>query len=159
QTLRAGVLVTLVAEHAVVNLTEDFARLHARIGQRKTVAAAESPIRSDQRFGQLRGGMLHRNQIKGLDVFGKTEDDPVAVRAIVYTCGTPALQGFNLGTGDLGTGDWGLGDWGLGDWGLGDWGLPSLLQIHERAACARNSELAVTGGGAGHETSDGRAVP
>ena len=54
EALRAGVLLALVAEQAVVRLAEHLAARHARVRQREALAAAAARVRSDPLLGQVR---------------------------------------------------------------------------------------------------------
>ena len=61
--LRAGVLVALVAEHAVVDLAQHLARRVAVVGQLEAVAAAQLLVGPDHRLGQLGARPLHVHEV------------------------------------------------------------------------------------------------
>ena len=100
QPLRAGILVPLVAEHAVMDLAQDFARVHPPVGQLEAVAAAQAPVGSEHRFGERGLGMLHVDEMPVVQRFGKAEDDPGAIGAIVQARGAPSFQAFDFGLAD-----------------------------------------------------------
>ncbi len=93
----AGVLVALVAQHAVVNLAQDLAGRHPRVGQLEAVTGAESPIGPHHRFGQLWYRPLHVDQPPIIERFRKPENHPVPVGRIVNPRRTPPLEAFDLG--------------------------------------------------------------
>src|SRR5581483_11542350 len=82
EPLRTRILVALVAEDAVVNFTEHFARTHARVGQLETVAASQTPLGPVHRFGMARS-WLGLDEMPVIERFGKPEDHPLAVPRIV----------------------------------------------------------------------------
>ena len=98
KALRAGILVALVAEHAVVNLAQHLARASCAIGQREAVAAAQPRVGADHVLGQLGERPLHAPRDARFDVFRKAEDHPARGRRIVNSCGAPALQRLHLAT-------------------------------------------------------------
>src|SRR5262249_27395699 len=74
ETLRARVLLTLVAEEAVVGLAQDLAPVHSKVGQAEPVAPAAARSRSDSllrngavgALGLNESGVVHRlGQVKG----------------------------------------------------------------------------------------------
>ena len=101
QSLRARVLVAVVAQDAVVNLAERLARLHARVGQTKAVAPPQAPLRPDHRLRHIRLRSRDIDQVKVVERLGKPEDHPAAKRLVVDAGGAPALQRIHVGIGDL----------------------------------------------------------
>src|SRR5262249_26473154 len=93
QPFRAGVLVALVTEHAVVNLAEDFAWLHAGIGEREPVAAAETPVGAEDRRRRDVGRPC-LDEMPVIECFGKAKDHPRAERWIVQSSRAPAFDRF-----------------------------------------------------------------
>ena len=126
QSLRARILVALVAQHAVVDFAQDVARPHARIGQREAVAAAQPIGGADHPFRQVRPGPLDIDETPVVERFGKPEDYPRSIDAIVQPRTAPALEAVDL-RGDMAAGP---------------------LGVHQRAAGARNGELQILAGGA-----------
>src|SRR5262249_27603903 len=96
KTFRARILVALVAEDAVVDLAEHFADGEARIGQPEAVAAPQAPVGPEHGLGPRLIRAPHLDQIEIVEGFGKSEDHPAAVRAIVNPRGTPSLETLHL---------------------------------------------------------------
>jgi len=63
KTLRAGVLLALVAIDAVVDLAADLARAHPRVGELEAVAAALVLLVAREESGVLRIGPLEGHQL------------------------------------------------------------------------------------------------
>ncbi len=113
-----------MAEHAVVNLAQHFPHVHARVGQLEAVAAAQAPVGAEHRFGQGGLGTLDVDEMPVVERFGKAEDDPGAIGAIVQARGAPALQAFDVRLETFGR-------------------VAGLLAIHQRAAGAGDRQLEV----------------
>ena len=75
-----------------MDLAQHLARPHARVGQLETVTPAQAPARAEHRFGQSRLGPLGGDQMPVVEVLGKPEDHPVAIRRIVDARRAPALE-------------------------------------------------------------------
>ena len=74
--LRAGVLLPVVAEEAVVRLAEDLATGHPRVRQAEALAAPVSLRRSDATLGESGVRALGRDETLVVERFGQLEGDP-----------------------------------------------------------------------------------
>ena len=95
--LRAGVLVALVAQHAVVDFALHFTRRVARIGQREALAAPQLRVRAEHLLGQLGVEPLDLDEVLVVEGLGETEHHPATIFGAVHVRRAPALEGFDLG--------------------------------------------------------------
>src|SRR5262249_53523826 len=145
--LRARVLVALVAQHAVMNLAEDVARPHARVGQPEAVARTQPPVGTDHAGNA--GGRLRVDGSPGGERLRKSENHPGAICAIANAGGTPPFEGFLavagrwvtvvgcLGAGCVGAGWLGAGWLGAGCMGAG------CRSVEDGAAGTRQGQFAI----------------
>jgi hypothetical protein len=97
QPLRAGVLVALVAEHAVVDLADDLACVPARIRELETITPPQAVVGTTHRLRELGPRPLHLDEVEVVDRLRKAEDDPWPVSGIVQARGAPALHRLDIG--------------------------------------------------------------
>src|SRR5262249_7759261 len=84
-----------MAEDAVVNLAEHFARLHPGIRQSETVTPPQARIRANDLFLKILSGPLHFNEAEVLDGFRESKTNPVTKRRIVKMQSAPLLEGVD----------------------------------------------------------------
>ena len=128
QPLRAGILVALVAQHAVVDLAQDFAPLQRASVSLKPSRRRRRRVGAEHRFGQLRARALDLDEMPVVDVLGKPEDDPACDRR--DRAGAPRTS-VSASRSDAAT----------------VCPSPALLAIQQRAAGARDRQLEVAAAG------------
>ena len=85
-----------MAQHAVVDLAQDLAWLHARVGQREAVAAPQPIVGTEHPFRQVGTRPVQVDEARVVERFGKPEDDPLAVRGIGEARRAPPLETLDL---------------------------------------------------------------
>ena len=94
--LRTGVLVALVTDHAVMNLGQDVAPVHARVGEREPVPETAVRLGAGQRLRKSGIGVIDLHEMEGIDRAGEAEDDPVAARRAGHQPRRPPLERLDV---------------------------------------------------------------